>query len=436
MDIRPRQSVLSFAGGKLIFSTPPRKMSDPPLKVQKKSNKTRRVPKNGTKKGVVGVDKTRKPQAKSLNKSLKKKRKRNVSEHEHEHVVETNETKKRLRSFVKQRKKVKRRKKNKKKKEKTPEVVVGELSKFVPPVGPVGPVGKDDAPKDASSRNKRETVKKKRRILKPKMTRITEENTPEVLEMEGNMVPSDVTLEAETQHLNRQNMVTGFDGWMEAEIRQMLNSKQEAFCLETSAKVDSLREQLPRMTRDEENKWLVEVSPRARNVCEMGLNCESVCMSRAKGVNPPIRLSCVEKEGFGSYKMCLLCLRNTSTCTLLRLRMDRVSMIQDSCLQTHANYVNLNGEYRKEHTLPIRRDKYEGVVAPMVAHFHSGYNAKEKVNGAGNRKRYWAQDGYTLPSVMPYDVRTSDSAQTPQQQEESGESGSFLLNAPQTGAMP
>lgn len=433
MDIiRARQSVLSFAGGNLVFSAPPRKMPEVPLKMQKKRKKTS---KNGTKKGAVGVDKTRKPETKSLNNSLdkKRKRKRNASEHttqlcnEHEPVVETNETKKRLRSFVKQRKK--RRKKNKKKKTKTPELVAGELSK---PVPPVGSGGKDDAAKDASPRNKKETVKKKR-ILKPKMTRITEENTPEILEMEGNLVPSDVTLEAETQHLNRQNMVTGFDGWMEAEIRQMLNSKQEAFCLETSAKVDSLREQLPRMTRAEENKWLVEVSSRARNVCEMGLTCESVCMSRAKGVNPPIRLPCVEKEGFGSYKMCLLCLRNTSTCTLLRLRMDRVSMIQDSCLQTHANYVNLNGEYRKEHTLPIRRDKYEGVVAPMVAHFHSGYNAREKVDGAAKRKRYWAQDGYTLPSVMPYDVRTNDSAQAVQQQEESG---SFLLNAPQTGAMP
>lgn len=422
MDIRQRQSVLSFASGKLVFSPPPVKMSESSQKVQKKSKKARKSSKNCEKKAVLGVDVSRKPQA-----TLKKKRKRNVD------VVETNETKKRLRSFVKQRKglKIKRRKKNKKKsKKKSPEAGVVENLKPVVPVVAVSP----DVPKDASHaspRNKKETVKKKK-ILKPKMTRITEENTPEILEMEGNLVPSDVTLEAETQHLNRQNMATGFDGWMEAEIRQMLNTKQEAFCLETSAKVDSLREQLPRMTRAEENKWLVEVPPRARNVCEMGLNCESVCMSRAKGVNPAIRLPCVEKEGFGSYKMCLLCLRNTSTCTLLRLRMDRVSMIQDSCLQTHANYVNLNGEYRKEHTLPIRRDKYEGVVAPMVAHFHSGYNAKEKVDAAGKRKRYWAQDGYTLPSVMPYDIQTSNSVDVPQQQE----TGSFLLNAPQTEAMP
>lgn len=416
MDIRQRQSVLSFAGGKLVISPPDPRMAEAPVKAggePKQPKKARGKPR------VVGrAKKARASSAgKPADKPLKKKRKRKASED----VVKTNETKKRLRSFVKRRRKSKEKKRRKR----------GKISKAVPPPpNSALPVVSGGQHQDLSLPAARQTTKKKR-ISKLKMVRVSEETTPEILEMEGSLVPSDVTLEAETQHLNRQNMVTGFDGWMEAEIRQMLNSKQEAFCLETSPKVDALREQLPRMTRAEEEKWLVEVSPRDRNLCEMGLNCESVCMSKAKGVNPPIRLPCVEKEGFGSYKMCLLCLRNTSTCTLLRLRMDRVSMIQDSCLQTHANYVNLNGEYRKEHTLPIRRDRYEGVVAPMVAHFHSGYNGKEKTDDAGRRKRYWAQDGYALPSVMPYDVGSSDAPC-----KELAATGSFLLNAPQTKVTP
>jgi len=392
-------------------------MSEAPVKVGRESKqpkKTRGKPR------VVGRAKKAKARVSSADKPadkpLKKKRKQKASED----VVKTNETKKRLRSFVKRRRKKKRKAEKKSK-------AVPSLSK--PELRVVSSGQRQGVSLPAASAQR---TTKKKMLPKPKLVRVSEETTPEILEMEGSLVPSDVTLEAETQHLNRQNMVTGFDGWMEAEIRQMLNSKQEAFCLETSAKVDALREQLPRMTRAEEEKWLVEVSDRDRNVCEMGLNCESVCMSKAKGVNPPIRLPCVEKEGFGSYKMCLLCLRNTSTCTLLRLRMDRVSMIQDSCLQTHANYVNLNGEYRKEHTLPIRRDRYEGVVAPMVAHFHSGYNGKEKTDDAGRRKRYWAQDGYTLPSVMPYDVRSSDA---PLAEKQPG-TGSFLLNAPQTEVTP
>ena len=416
MDIRQRQSVLSFAGGKLVFSPPSPKMAEAPDKVGEKPKQPKKA--KGKPRAVGNAKKARASSAdKPARKSLKKKRKRKSGED----VVEINETKKRLRSFVKRKRKKKKRK-------------VGKTSKAVPslPKPELHAVSSGEHQDVSSPAASAQQLVKKKRIPKPKLVRVSEETTPEILEMEGSLVPSDVTLEAETQHLNRQNMVTGFDGWMEAEIRQMLNSKQEAFCLETSAKVDALREQLPRMTRAEEDKWLVEVSARDRNVCEMGLNCESVCMSKAKGVNPPIRLPCVEKEGFGSYKMCLLCLRNTSTCTLLRLRMDRVSMIQDSCLQTHANYVNLNGEYRKEHTLPIRRDKYEGVVAPMVAHFHSGYNGKEKTDDAGRRKRYWAQDGYTLPSVMPYDVQSSDAPLADKQRG----TGSFLLNAPQTGVTP
>lgn len=416
MDIRQRQSVLSFAGGKLVFSPPSPKMAEAPVKVGGKPKQPKKA--KGKPRAVGNAKKARASSAdKPARKSLKKKRKRKSGED----VVEINETKKRLRSFVKRKRKKKRRK-------------VGKTSKAVPslPKPELHAVSSGEHQDVSSPAASAQQLAKKKRIPKAKLVRVSEETTPEILEMEGSLVPSDVTLEAETQHLNRQNMVSGFDGWMEAEIRQMLNSKQEAFCLETSAKVDALREQLPRMTRAEEDKWLVEVSARDRNVCEMGLNCESVCMSKAKGVNPPIRLPCVEKEGFGSYKMCLLCLRNTSTCTLLRLRMDRVSMIQDSCLQTHANYVNLNGEYRKEHTLPIRRDKYEGVVAPMVAHFHSGYNGKEKTDDAGRRKRYWAQDGYTLPSVMPYDVRSSDA---PLADKQPG-TGSFLLNAPRTGVTP
>lgn len=404
MDIRQRQSVLSFAGGKLVISSPSPKMPEAaPAAMATKKKKSKKTKKPKKRKNPPAVDGA---SAASSNPPKKNKR------------AQPSETKKRLRSFVKKNKNKK--KKNKKKEKNTPPAAGGDAP---------APRAQPSRPRKGAQGGKKAKVPLMKN--KPKMTRVTPETMPEILTMEGRLVQSDATLEAETQHLNRQNMVSGFDGWMEAEIRQMLNTKQEAFCLETSAKVDDLREQLPRMTRAEEDEWLVEVSPRSKNVCEMGLNCESVSMSKAKGVNPPIMLPCVQKEGFNSFKMCLLCLRNTSTCTLLRLRMDRVSMIQDSCLQTHVNYVNLNGEYRKEHMLPIRRDKYEGVVAPTVAHFHSGYNGREKINGAGNRVRYWAQDGYTLPNVMPYDVHPTE-----QTVDEQTSSGSFLLNAPRAEVMP
>ena len=79
-------------------------------------------------------------------------------------------------------------------------------------------------------------------------------------------------------------------------------------------------------------------------------------------------------------------------------------------------------------TLPTLK----GVVAPMVAHFHSGYNAREKINSTGSRTRFWAQDGYILPSVMPYDVQLSGQSDVNQQ----ADSGSFLLNAPRAEMAP
>ena len=354
MDIRQScQSVLSFAGGKLVFSThPPRtpKVSMPKkAKVVKEAKEVKGAKKRTTAGGGASA---RKPKGHPRTGAGKKRK--------------PSETKKRLRSFVKKAN-VKKKKAKRQKKKKNSAGVATAASE-----GHEASVAQSSQPpgelyQGGLTGTGKATVAFKKKSSKLKMMRVTSENTPEILEMEGRLVPSDVTLEAETQHLNRQNTVSGFDGWMEAEIRQMLNTKQEVFCLETSAKVDDLREKLPRMTRAEEDNWLVEVSRQAEKaVCEMGMNCESVCMSNAKGINPPILLPCVEKEGFNSYKMCLLCLRNTSTCTLLRLRMDRVSMIQESCLQTHVNYVNLNGEYKIEHTLPIRRDKYEVCLICLV----------------------------------------------------------------------
>lgn len=274
--------------------------------------------------------------------------------------------------------------------------------------------------------------------VKPRMQSVSVETTPEILHMEGSLVPSETTVEAETQNLNRNSSAAGFDGWLEAEIRQMLqDSTQEQFCLETDACVDQLREDLPRFTRREEDAMLVEVSPRSPYVCEMGRSCESIKMSKHKGVSPPIVLGAVRKEGFSDYKQCLLCLRNTATSTLLRLRMDRVGMVRDGCLQTHANYCNINGEYRKIDCLPIRRDRYEGLVLPIVAHRNSGYRAKE-LNSDGTKRRFWCQkEGYPRPNMSMPAITDASAASPPARanDEEKSDEGSFLSREPQTKAM-
>ena len=277
--------------------------------------------------------------------------------------------------------------------------------------------------------------------IRPRMVSVTMETSPEILQMEGSLLPSEATVEAETQNLNRNNSTAGFDGWLEAEILQMfMDSTQEKFCLETDARVDQLREDLPKFTRKEEDAMLVEVSPRCPFACEMGRSCESIKMSARKGVSPPIILGAVRKEGFSDYKQCLLCLRNTATATLLRLRMDRVGMVRDGSLQTHANYCNIKGQYRKEDCLPIRRDRYEGIVLPIVVHRCSGYRAKEFSSSGGTTTRLWCQkEGYPYPSMLapattPAAITDADligSAAKSRALEE----GPFLFKEPQTKAM-
>lgn len=282
-----------------------------------------------------------------------------------------------------------------------------------------------------------EVVGKKAAVASPprsvKMGVVSEETTPEILSAEGNLLPTNATLEAETMNLNRNNARTGLDPYMESYIQEMLrdNDDGEKYRLETAHFVDKHRESLPTLTRAQEDALMVGVPLRSPDICQMGSSCESLIMSKAKGVNPPICLPCVEIEGFGPYLQCILCMRGTATRGLLKIRMDDVSMIQDACLQTHVNLVNLNREYRKEHTLPIRRDKYEGVVAPCVAHFFSGYTAKERAGASETSVRYWEQSGYTMPDVVPYDVQNSDAACSSGADQE----GSFLLNAPRTTAM-
>lgn len=230
--------------------------------------------------------------------------------------------------------------------------------------------------------------------------------------MEGHVMPQDATVAAETASFNRAQASSGFDAWLEAEMKHvMLQKAEETFSLETSARVDQLREDLPRLRRAEEAVLLEETDDR-RRMCRMGEFCESVRLSKAKGVCPPIRLAFVHKDGF-DYQQCLMCLRNTATTQLLRLRMDRVSMVRDCCLQSHANYVNIPGEYRLEDCLPVRHDRWEGFALPIVQHRDSGYQAKARasapaaaVEGASDATaavvRFWCQQvGYPPAHTQP-----------------------------------
>lgn len=280
--------------------------------------------------------------------------------------------------------------------------------------------------------------------LQKHLTKVTVQDTPEILQMEGNVIPTDATIQAETASFNRAQKRTGFDAWLEAEMKIMLTEQaEESFSLETDARVDQLREDLPRFRRAEEDEFLKEVSGKSMRCCEMNDRCESVRLSNELGVSPPIRLAAVKKGNF-DFKVCIMCLRNMASAQLLRLRMDRTGMVREGVLQSHANYVDVHGEYRKVDCLAVRHDRWEGIALPIVQHRDTGYNPKQLAPPTdepnAEPRRYWCQkEGYPVPecnvaSPPPPSASSSvDGAYTSSSSSSSfSASSSFLLKAPQT----
>ena len=175
--------------------------------------------------------------------------------------------------------------------------------------------------------------------------------------------------------------------------------------------IDDLRNELPRLSREVENNLLQECR-RGESVCEMGIHCESVEMSQRKGIHPPIRLPSVKfGEGRDGYLCCLMCLRNEACSNLIFGRTNRRATRQDVCIQSHANYVSVPNEYRKEDILPVRFNAWEGICLPIVGHRDSGYEAKAKTLPNGKTQRYWCQEkGYPRPSVGPCNAIESSSS--------------------------
>lgn len=252
-------------------------------------------------------------------------------------------------------------------------------------------------------------------------SRVTPKTFPEILTMES-VAQSDETIAAETAAFNRTQHHSGIDAWLEAEVDGLLDAESgdTPFNLATSVMIDKYRVELPRFRRKEEEEFLKECSPTSPDVCQMREHCESVRISKKRGVNPSIYLPHVKKT---NSLMCLMCMRHTATSQLLRLRMDRTGFVRSSTLQKHANFVDCPGEYRWEDMLCTRADRWEGIALPVLQHRENSYAAMSAVLPDGTRRRYWCQEkGYPLPDVDPTAARGNGGASS----SSSSSSGSFL----------
>ena len=90
-------------------------------------------------------------------------------------------------------------------------------------------------------------------------------------------------------NLNRNNARTGLDPYMESYIQEMLrdNDDGEKYRLENSTLCGQTQRKPPDAhARAQEDALMVGVPLRSPDICQMGSSCESLIMSKAKGVNP------------------------------------------------------------------------------------------------------------------------------------------------------
>ena len=259
-----------------------------------------------------------------------------------------------------------------------------------------------------SHKKRKKTHERKKVKFHIPQKRVNAEQVPEMLMAEQNIVPSDATVAAETAGFNRSQTMNKqtYDAWKQAE---MLYGDQNYLGMKHN--IDDLRNELPRLSREAENKLLHECR-RGEAVCEMGVHCESREMSQRKGITPPICLPQVKfDDGREGYSCCLMCLRNEACSSLISGRTNRQSIRKDVCIQSHANYVSVPNEYRKEDILPVRFNAWEGICLPIVGHRDSGYEAKAKTLPNGKTQRYWCQEkGYPRPNLGPCNALESSSS--------------------------
>lgn len=97
-----------------------------------------------------------------------------------------------------------------------------------------------------------------------------------------------------------------------------------------------------------------------------------------------------EYERTGKYpadqRFCLMCKRKEIARAFVNTRADCMSMRTDSILQDYRNIVEMEGEYCLESCLLSRRHCYEGIIMPIVCHYRTAYELKEK-----NGVRYYVQ---------------------------------------------
>lgn len=121
--------------------------------------------------------------------------------------------------------------------------------------------------------------------------------------------------------------------------------------------------------------------------CRHVSECEGLKIKNA-GHRAFILVECLSPSELKTYeetgklplevRSCIFCLRKEVLHLWTQIRSNSMGVAQDIILPGHWNFVDVEGEYRKEDTILTSRHIWEGILDPIVKHKRSAYRLIEK----------------------------------------------------------
>jgi len=224
---------------------------------------------------------------------------------------------------------------------------------------------------------------------KTKKRRIESETYPEILEMSGEFdkeVPNTVV---QKHFFNRENtslsheLVSPWDHKFVSALMQ--RPPIPTYNMNDNQKVDKFRDSIEGVTREYEEKYMVEASGDQRQCC-MGEQCEGYFIPQVPNgfvlrefLLPSQEKAYIETRRYPIQRApCILCKRLQIARLLVSVRAQGTGMREDCLVQDYYNFVNIPGEYRLSDCLLSKKTVWEGIVSPVVLHVRNAYKFKMK----------------------------------------------------------
>jgi hypothetical protein len=242
---------------------------------------------------------------------------------------------------------------------------------------------------------------------KAKRQKVTADTFPEIMEMSGEFnkeVPETVV---QKHFFNRENdsvshkMVSPWDHkFVNALIQK---PPVPTYNMNDNFRVDKFRDSIEGVTREYEERYMVEASGDQRQCC-MGEQCEGKFIPQVQNgfilrefLLPSQEKSYNETKRYPIQRApCILCKRLQIARLLVSVRAAGTGMREDCLVQDYYNFVNIPGEYRLEDCLLSKKTVWEGIVSPVVLHVRNAYKFCTK-----NGKRAYTQWKMSFLTFLP-----------------------------------